>query len=225
MNLERETFLQRDSALWLHERRKRLTASNFGSVCNKLPSTKCDSLIKSILYRHFDNDALSYGRQHEHDAIESLKLSLATDVRKCGFFVDKEMPYLGATPDGLVGDDGIVEIKCPSSCQILTPEDAVTNKKFTFWVKDKKTQKISLNKKHKYYFQVQGQLHITEKKYCFFAMWTPKGIKIEKIERDDSFWEDKMKRQLQFFYMECLLPELLDPRYPRSMDIRNPQAI
>lgn len=150
IDLEKETFLQRDSALWLHERRKRLTASNFGSVCSKLPYTKCDNLIKSILYRHFDNDALSYGKQHESDAVNSLKVNLAIEVRKCGFFVDKdkEMPYLGATPDDLVGDDGIVEIKCPSSCQVLTPEDAITSKKFTSWVKDRKTQEISLNKKH-----------------------------------------------------------------------------
>lgn len=88
------------------------------------------------MYRYFDNDALSYGRQHEADALNSLKLNLAIEVRKCGLFVDKKMPYLGATPDGFVGDDGIVEIKCPSFCRTLTPEDAITSKKFTFWIKD-----------------------------------------------------------------------------------------
>lgn len=72
---------------------------------------------------------------------------------------------------------------------------------------------------------MQGQLHITQKVYCLFVLWIPSGIKIEKIERDDIFWENKMKKHLLDFYMECLLPELIDPRYPRSMDIQSLQTI
>ncbi|KAG8193999.1 hypothetical protein JTE90_003600 [Oedothorax gibbosus] len=53
-----ETRLQRDSPAWLHERRKRLTASHFGSVCIRLAHTSCKNLVKAILYSNFDNRAL-----------------------------------------------------------------------------------------------------------------------------------------------------------------------
>lgn len=35
---------------------------------------------------------------------------------------------------------------------------------------------LKLKTSHDYYYQVQGQLHITDRKYCYFAVWTPKGI-------------------------------------------------
>ncbi|XP_025192182.1 uncharacterized protein LOC112592372 [Melanaphis sacchari] len=55
--------------------------------------------------------------------------------------------------------------------------------------------------------------------------WTRKGIKYEKIERDDTLWQTKMFPKLNDFFFNCLLPELVDPRHPRSMPIRNPNNI
>ena len=53
---------------------------------------------------------MSYGRQqHEIDAIKYLKMNQGVDVQKCSLFIDKEMPYLGASPDGLIGKDTIIE--------------------------------------------------------------------------------------------------------------------
>lgn len=72
---------------------------------------------------------------------------------------------------------------------------------------------------------MQGQLHVTKARYCFFALWTTKGIKVEKIERDDSFWAKEMEEKLVKFYFDCLLPEILDPRYTRSMAIKEPDYI
>lgn len=50
-------------------------------------------------------------------------------------------------------------------------------------------------------------------------------LKIEWIERDDDFFEQNMKEKLCKFYLNCILPELLDPRHTRSLEIRNPQYI
>lgn len=66
---------------------------------------------------------------------------------------------------------------------------------------------------------------ISKKKCCLFVLWTPKGIKIEKINRDDSFWESKMKKKLTDFYFNCLLPEIIDSRHKRSLSIRDPAYI
>jgi hypothetical protein len=42
-------------------------------------------------------------------------------------------------------------------------------------------QKLKLNKKH-FFFQIQGQLFVTQRKYCDFIVWTPKRINIETVE-------------------------------------------
>lgn len=55
--------------------------------------------------------------------------------------------------------------------------------------------------------------------------WTPKGLKMERIERDDGFWSNNMEEKLKDFYFSCLLPELIDPRYTRTMAIREPKNI
>jgi hypothetical protein len=44
----------------------------------------------------------------------------------------------------------------------------------------------------------------------------------EKIGRDKEFWKNKMLPKLQKFYFEALLPEIVDGRLPRSMEIREP---
>lgn len=66
---------------------------------------------------------------------------------------------MAATPDGVFGTEGIIEIKCPFSAFGMTVEDAMNLKKLKFLKKDK-TGNISINKKHQYYFQIQGQLRI-----------------------------------------------------------------
>lgn len=80
--------------------------------------------------------------------------------------------------------------------------------------------KFEINKKHKWYYQVQGQLHITKRDYCVFGVKTPKGIKVEMIMRDDDFWENKMFGKLKQFYFDAILPEIIDPRFSRYMEFR-----
>lgn len=46
-----------------------------------------------------------------------------------------------------------------------------------------------------------------------------------KIQRDESFWETIMVPKLTLYYMECVLPELVDPRIPGSMKIKEPSFI
>nr|XP_042913257.1 uncharacterized protein LOC122273253 [Parasteatoda tepidariorum] len=225
LEIEKDTRGQQNSARWMLERKKRLTASNFGVVCNKLPTTKCDTIIKKLLYFDLSTEAMRYGKRHEVDAINALQ-NLNHNVSPCGLFIDKDLPFLAASPDGLVGNDGIIEVKCPAKCYDITPDEGILSRKVTFWKVDKTKKNIlGINTNHIFYYQVQGQLHITRKSFCLFVLWTPKGIKIENIKRDDEFWENKMEQKLKNFYFDCLLPEIIDPRFTRSLPIRNPQYI
>ncbi|GFV27600.1 hypothetical protein TNCV_2522851 [Trichonephila clavipes] len=47
----------------------------------------------------------------------SMRGEYSTEVKICGLFVDKDKPFLCASPDGLVGDDGLIENKCPYSAR------------------------------------------------------------------------------------------------------------
>lgn len=228
IELERKTVTQQDSPLWREVRKTLLTSSNFGAVCNKMITTSCKNIVKNILYRNIDTQSMKYGRMHEKDAIKSLEEYADIKIMKCGIFVDENLNFLAASPDGIVknNDQYIVEVKCPSSCENMFPNEAILQKKFTFWKTDKTKSIITgINKKHPYYYQVQGQLHITKRQYCLFTLWTSKGIKVTKIERDDTFWYTEMEEKLRKFYFDCLLPEIVDPRYTRSMQIRDPEYI
>lgn len=87
--------------------------------------------------------------------------------------MDVDLPFLAASPDGLVGENSIIEIKCPFSIKDFTPQDAHEQKKLKYI--DMQKDELVLKKTHLYYYQVQGQLHITRRQFCYFIVWTPKG--------------------------------------------------
>lgn len=146
-------------------------------------------------------------------------------ILDCGLFIDEFNYFLGATPDGLVNNDGLAEIKCPYSAADMTPEEGIKKKKITCWKTDKNGTALELKKNHKWFYQIQGQLNICQKDYCVFAVWTRKGLKHEIIKRDAHIWTNIMLPKLEQFFFNCYVPELVDPRYIRNMPIRNPDYI
>lgn len=225
-DLERSTVLQRNSAEWMGRRRKLLTSSSFGEVCKKRQSTSCASLVKKIIYGSNISSvpAIRYGIDNEETAIKQLEKQEKIIIQSCGLFVDQEHGFLGTTPDGKYAD-GLIEIKCPSSLANLALDDAM--KKHPFWKRDSDSDSYVINKTHHWYFQIQGQLHITKEDVCMLGIWFGEAIpmKVYLIQRDDEFWKAKMEPKLVAFYHDCLLPELVDPRHSRCMPIRDPPNV
>ena len=221
-DIERETILQAESALWLELRRSLLTASNFSKVCKRRKNISSASLVKKLLYKYSLDHvaAIRHGKDNEKSALDQLEKQETLVFQKCGLFIDDEHFFLGATPDALF-EEGIVEIKCPISAFGMNPDDAIKAKKIKFWKIQNNEIKINLN--HDWWYQIQGQLHITKKDVCLFAVWTGPGLplKTEKIYRDDEFWKTHMEKRLVDFYNTCLLPEIVDPRKTRSMPLRD----
>jgi len=112
----------------------------------------------------------------------------------------------------------LVEIKCPISAANITPEEGIRQRKISLWKINKDKDIIGINTHHKYYYQIQGQLHVTGRTFGIIAYWTKKGIKYETIEKDDQFWENNMFPKLQNFFYNCLLPELVDPIFQKHAD-------
>ncbi|XP_049268643.1 uncharacterized protein LOC125757253 [Rhipicephalus sanguineus] len=223
-DLQRATSKQSGSSLWKHERRKRLTASVFGAICKMKPTTGCGRTVGDILYKEISSEAIRYGRDHECVALRQLEKECNVVVKQCGLFVDQENPFLGASPDGLIGEDVLVEVKCPYSARDLTPLEGVRAKKITYCTENE-DGKLKLKSNSNYWSQVQGQMNISRRQKCLFVVWTKNGISIEAISRDEVFWKNEMFPRLKTFYMHCMLPELVDPRRSRGLPIREPDHI
>lgn len=236
---EIDTREQNDCEKWFVLRAQRITASNFGLICKKRPSTQNARYVSDILYpSRRDNLATKHGKDNEKKAIQLLSKTIKKDIRGCGIFLDQQHPYLGASPDGLVGQYGCVEVKCPYSAADKKPGDKPIRKTFADAVKTvkvvrqmfKKNDTSKLNPNNNYYFQVQGQMFIAKKKYCYFAVWT--GDKNESYERendyfhyvrvdaDKDFWEKKMLPKLIQFYYDAIEPEIIDSRRRRGLPLR-----
>lgn len=221
--IEVDTRLQSDSYKWRKIRKNYLTSSNFGQICRR-KTAPWGNIVKNILYKsqNLKTKALIYGIANEQNAKNHLETELGVKIDSCGFFIDGKNMFLGSSPDGLVGSDCLVEIKCPYSAQGEDIDACIKNRKIKCFNYDKKSGQISLNKKHNYFYQIQGQLNILERKTCIFAIWTgfDKKIKIEFVARDQELWESDIFPKLNEFYNNHLLPEILDPRFKRGLKIR-----
>lgn len=219
-DLERETRGQSANMIWRSERLKRLTASNFGQICKMRDRTPRTKTVINILYKKICTFSTSWGKDNEPLALEKIRNALPQHlISECGFFVHSSEPFLGASPDGLVDDNGIIEIKCPFSAkEFRTVLEAAQNRKVTGCAVY--NNQLVLKTNSNYYYQIQGQLEVTNRDFCLFCVWIPNDFVIQKIERNPEFWNDKMLPKLKKFYFDHLLPELIDSRYNRNKDIR-----
>ena len=220
------------TGLWRYLRRCRLTASNFGTVCKRRKSTPVANAVKSLLYKFPSENvsSLRWGRENEANARRSYEHEMESQLHpvettRAGLVISERHGFLGCSPDDWVRDiseeePGVAEYKCPYSARELTPLEACREVKgFFCTVQDGKP---SLKKTHNYFYQIQGVMGITGSGWCDFVVWTPKGVSIERIKRDSSFW-DKMLPKLEHFFDSALLPELASPQHPYGRPIREPQ--
>ncbi|XP_046970606.1 uncharacterized protein LOC124537760 [Vanessa cardui] len=222
-SIERATVLQRDSSEWLEIRKNLITASNFGQICKRKISLSTAPLVKNILYQKNLSGvtAIAHGIEHEKQALQQLQTQENLNILPCGLFIDQTYPFIGATPDGLMGDDMIVEIKCPLVAVKMGLTNAIQQNKIQIIKYDKNSETV-LNKKSNWFYQVQGQLHVTGRRLCLLGIWAGENepILTKRIERDDHFWKTQMEPKLINIYMKCLLPEIVDSRHARGMPIR-----
>ena len=232
--IERNTRDQRLSPLWSSVRRCRLTASLFGSVYKRRPTTPPDNLVLSIIrQRRFSSEAIQYGIDNEPVALgeyvsyQQSHGHPSLSVAPSGFFVSHIHPFLGATPDGAVYDPsdianpfGFLEIKCPFTARNVLPSEACDDSTFccTF---DSRTNAPTLKRSHNYYCQTQGQMAIGERPWCDFVVYTKKGIHVERIKFDKAFWKDDLLPKLKSFYHDCVAPELVSPRHALGLPMRD----
>ncbi|KAF2891755.1 hypothetical protein ILUMI_14418, partial [Ignelater luminosus] len=73
VEIERQTIGQHVNPLWLNIRRDRLTASNFGTICRRRPSTSCHAIVQNFISGKDEMNlpaSIRYGRLNESTAIQ-----------------------------------------------------------------------------------------------------------------------------------------------------------
>ena len=123
-----------------------------------------------------------------------------------------------------MGEDGILEIKSlkifkhqsiediTSPNQSSVPKDVINRQ--CFKITD---GTLELNHGHDYYYQIQLQLLVTERKYCDFVLFAENGpVSIERIFRDEFVIADIIKF-LTSFWIRVIAPEIFEMRVPRNL--------
>lgn len=211
---------QRDED-WFNARLTRLTASNFGKIAKRRNIFGSDKLIADMLVvKDLSNiPAVKHGIDNEHLAFEAYKKTLPQGlfVEESGLWSNSKYSWLGASPDGIVYDSKrsnpfrkmlkIIEIKCPFSGINMTFDEFRSQGKSKTGFFLETTGEVTLNKKHDYYYQVQGGMGILNVQECDFIVYTVKETKVFTVKFDKDFFEE-MVSKLRRFYFICFLPNI-----------------
>jgi putative phage-type endonuclease len=203
--------VEQRSPAWFNQRKGRVTGSNVAAILGDDPYRTADDVLRSMVRDYHgvesefpDNPAMAWGRANEANAIGLFELSTGIDVKKCGFFPYED--WLGASPDGLIGDDTILEFKCPYG---------IRNKPAPVPFK-------RLDQTH-YYGQIQIEMLASGRTKAIFAQWTPSGEYVEHVAQDRAWLEENLTR-LRAFY-DLYLAELENPEHlePKRREINTPR--
>ena len=218
--IEIETRKQSSSTKWFEHRKYRITASNFYSAARNNVEPSCK--LKSMFYASFSTTGTRHGIDNETHVLNLYRQFLQTnnidaDVHNVGFIISYSHSFLGASLDAIVTDNATgekwgVEIKCPSSKFGQSLHNIVQNDK-TFFLQ-KKGEQIVLNRSHKYFYQVQGQMFCADILRVDFVVWfgDDEPLYTETIFFDELFWSSKVLPRLDFFYRRAVLPEYFTKR-------------
>lgn len=162
---------------WLKVRLGKLTASDAQTIITngKGLETLCFEKVAELITGKekpaYTNEDMERGHELEMMARNSYELETGNLVKEVGF-CELDV-FTGCSPDGFIGEDGLVEIKCKND----------TN--FVRYLYDNKVDP-------EYYSQMQMQMFITDRKWVDYVVFNenfPKSTIILKVERKEEYIE------------------------------------
>lgn len=166
--------IEQGSIEWLALRLGKFTSSNFGKLfMGKSTDGYKKNIYKAVFERltnerpeSFRNEWMDRGNELEPEALKSYEMLTFNKVRNGGFFEFDE--WTGASPDGLIGKDGLVQVKCLKYNTMIE------------YLQGKNLPKD-------YHYQCHGEMMATGRKWNDFYAYHPK-LKpvIIRIERDEA---------------------------------------
>lgn len=163
---------------WYEARRGIPTASNFNKIVtsNGSPSKQAEGYLYQLVAERlagvreepYISPAMLEGIAREAESRRVYAMLREVEVEEVGFCSDDSGRY-GCSPDGLIGDDGVLELKNPQGKAAV--EYLVSGTLPTAYIQ-----------------QVQGQLLVTGREWCDFVSYYP-GLPtlIVRVERDEAF--------------------------------------
>lgn len=160
--------ISQNSPEWLLARVGCVTASHAGDVMKKLKDIKKEpekrkkyrrqliwERFRGISYEHYVTAEMQWGIDHQEEAREAYEIETGRLVSPGGFWLHDRIAMFGASPDYLLGKDGLVEIKCPTSDNHIQHfEDG----------------EIDEN----YEWQMMAQCAVTGRRYCDYVSFDPR---------------------------------------------------
>jgi putative phage-type endonuclease len=140
---------------------------------------------------HSENWCTRWGSDNEARARTAYECATGNLVDRTGFWTHPLHDWLGASPDGFVGDDGMVELKCPQQLPDAVP----------------------LN----YEIQMGVQMIVCERKWCDFFAWTPSGTFLRRFAMSENCAATWLA-SLEAFYKEFILPRKEPPLRRRRVE-------
>ena len=170
MNIHKE--LIQGSPEWFEIRVGKVTASHAQAIGNNGKGLDtyllevASEMFSSSEKEHYSNEHTERGNELEPIARSMYELQNDVEVEEIGFAEYND--FVGCSPDGLVGKDGMIEIKCPD---------------------DKTYFNLLMNEKieNAYIWQCQMNMLILERKWCDLVFYNPnfeKSMKIFRLEPD-----------------------------------------
>ncbi|CAH4030452.1 unnamed protein product [Pieris brassicae] len=119
--IEIETRGQAQNNMWSKHCEVRITASKFHTICHLRSSNQERYACQFLSQQKFTSRSRNHGIINEKVALQQYMEETNLQVFECRFFISSECPYLGASPDGILGDETIIEVKCPYSSRLDSP--------------------------------------------------------------------------------------------------------
>lgn len=180
---------------WHQQRMGKATASRISDIVAKTKTgystSRVNYMAQLVVERmtnqvaeSYSNAAMEWGTENEPFARAAYEVKTGNTVDQVSAIDHPRIAMSAASPDGLIGDDGCLEIKCPNTA---THIDTILG--------DEPTKK--------YYDQMQWQMACTNRKWCDFVSFDPRmpshlQLFVKRIERNDDYIEQLEKEVVQF---------------------------
>lgn len=187
---------------WLQARMGHATASMFCDILaigrdGKPTKARQDAIMEKVAERLYGvphegptGRALQWGTEAEPYAVEAYEQAKGVIVMPSPFIKHKAIPWCGASPDGLVGRDGCIEVKSPKDTKV----------QLATWLTG-----MPLNHKP----QVQGVMWIAEREWCDFISYDPRPVTkpelrlyVQRVYRDDQYIKTVLEPGVKAFLAE-----------------------
>ncbi len=175
--------MEQKSPEWFAARLGKATGSRIAEIVAKTKSgdsaSRGNYMAQLVIERltnkqeeSYSNEYMDWGNLQEPFARAAYEAATNVLVDEVGMITHPRIEMSGASPDGLVGDDGLVEIKCPKTATHIETL-------------------LSKTVPGKYNIQMQWQMACTDRSWCDFVSFDPRmpeGLQmfLKRVPRDDA---------------------------------------